>query len=210
MTDEIIALFPNGELRDLMSELVLAAEDIAKREPVIGFHHSFYVPGWVGAIQEMVVNSKMQGFETKPYYKEKNYTEFAQWLIDSSAKVSELHKESKPEDNDAKAIEDYDAQSKVIVQVFSVVIEVWVNSAPEVATMFNRIIDSNTRMSLYGIVYQNVSRNLRAFGFQQVSSKPKEKGFVEEGKDVLYRIAGIIVNLLIIGIIGAIISAIAG
>lgn len=210
MEQNISNLFPQGELKDLMNELIVAAEALSKREPKIGFHHSFYVPGWIGAIQEMVVNSQMQSFEALKFYNEKNYTDFAQWIIDSSAKVAELHKESKPEDGDEKAVEEYNSQSDAIVKVFTVLIEVWLNCAPEVATMFNRVIDSNTRMSLYGIVYQNVAHSLRDFGFRQVSDSPKEKGFAEEGKDMLYRIAGMFINIMILGLIGLIISAIAG
>lgn len=208
MNNEIVDLFPKGQLRDEVKELVLAAEEIAKKEPIVGFHHSFYVPGWIGAIQEMVVNSKMHDFESKPYFHEKSYTDFAQWLIDSSAKISELQKQNKPDESNSSALEEYNIQSKAIVKTFSVLIELWVNSAPEVATMFNRIIDSNVRMSLYGIVYQNVSHNLRDFGFKQISEKPNEKGFLEEGKDMLYRLAGMFINILIFGIIVLIITSI--
>ena len=65
--EEILLLFPDGMLKNNLRELIVANDSLANKEPVYGFHYKFYVPGWIGFIQECVVESKMQKFNEKEY-----------------------------------------------------------------------------------------------------------------------------------------------
>lgn len=44
MTNEdILSQFPDGDLKNIMQELIVANDSLANKEPVYGFHHKFYV-----------------------------------------------------------------------------------------------------------------------------------------------------------------------
>ena len=87
---KVLDLFDSDEIKSLISELIDATDAISKKQPIIGFHHKFYVPGWVGLFQLMAVESKMSKFEQQPFYKDMNYLAFADWIISSSEKLANL------------------------------------------------------------------------------------------------------------------------
>lgn len=89
MTNEdILSQFPDGDLKNIMQELIVANESLANKEPVYGFHHKFYVPGWIGFIQECIVESKMQKFNKKIFYAGKGYIDFVNWIGDKADAVA--------------------------------------------------------------------------------------------------------------------------
>ena len=75
MKDQL-SVFHNEELKSLLVELVDACNELSQRTPVLGFHFRFYIPGWIGFIQEKIVESRLSKWEGQIFYKDKNYVEF--------------------------------------------------------------------------------------------------------------------------------------
>jgi len=53
-------MFPEREMKDKLNDIIIAINELSQKTPVVGFHHSFYVPGWIGFFQLMAVESKMK------------------------------------------------------------------------------------------------------------------------------------------------------
>lgn len=201
-----LLLFEDGEIKTILVEFVEAGKEISKKEPVFGFHHQFYVPGWIGLVQESIVNKKMFEWESQNFYKDKNYTDFAMWIIESSEKIGKLHMSNRPDLLNVEAMTLFEKQSEMIIQITLLLIEAWRAASPEVSTALNRRVDSDVRMSLYGVVRNDVSLNLKDIGFPQVSVGSNEKGCLEGLKEISYRILGMFVNVMTLAAIAGLIS----
>ena len=55
---KILSLFDDQELRKHVESVLDATEDISKKERVSDFHHCFYIPDWIGLIQQSIVEKK--------------------------------------------------------------------------------------------------------------------------------------------------------
>mgnify|MGYP007106396457 CR=1 FL=1 len=69
-------MFPEREMKDKLNDIIIAINELSQKTPVVGFHHSFYVPGWIGFFQLMAVESKMNKFASQPFCRNMNYFEF--------------------------------------------------------------------------------------------------------------------------------------
>lgn len=207
--EQLISVFDSEEIKNILSEIIDAADTISKKTPTVGFHHKFYIPGWISFFQISMVESKMNTFEKATFYKEMNYIDFANWIIKSSNKLAELQV------NALKSIdciddEDFQRQSQTIIAVLHAAAEAWYNSAPEVASMCNREYTKDTRISLAGIVFRALEENLKPLGCPQ-SSTQKEPSY--EGpsfSDMGNQLLAIICNVTLFGIIMGIGSLIFG
>ena len=195
---EILDLYDSDEIKSLLSELIDAEETISKEEPNIGFHHKFYVPGMIGAIQESIVEGKMYKFEKQPFYQDKNYIEFADWLIDSSRQLANFQIEAQKNDEN-NDVEKKDLQCKTIILVLQSVADAWYNRAPEVASWVNKeFYDEFTKISQAGLIFHHYELYLEPLGYpQHEETKPK----VQEPDMGCYQFIGYVLNLLIIGLI---------
>lgn len=200
---QLLAVFDSEEIQNILSELIDAADTISKRTPTIGFHHKFYVPGWISVIQITIVESKMSTFEKATFYKEKNYVDFANWIIKSSKELADL--QIKQIDSDKSQDKEISKQqSDSIITILHAVAEAWYNCAPEVASICNREYTKDTRISLAGIVFRALEEILEPLGCPQSSSQ-KEPGyegpsFSDMGNQLLAMICNIILFAIIIGI----------
>ena len=204
MTNEdILSQFPDGELKDILQELIVANDSLACKEPVYGFHHKFYVPGWIGLIQEWVVESKMQKFDQSEFYAGKGYIEFLNWIVDKAEAVANSYSEIENVDDGKTAV-----RKEIIVTVFDSIIENWAKYCPEIATYCNLDFDSNTKISPIGWIHYKFASTLQIFGYPQFDSTPSNSSFASEMKALGYWIIGYILNAIILvcvfGIIGAI------
>jgi hypothetical protein len=164
---EQLSVFHNEELKCLLTELVDACNELSQRTPVFGLDFRFYIPGWIGFVQEKIVENRFSKFENKVFYKDKNYVEFANWVVDRTAKIVELHLANKPLDNDDTSLKIYNAQSQVIIDLTHVVLDVWRRCAPEVSTTPNRIVKDKFIKSLYAIIYNEAAVELNKVGFRR-------------------------------------------
>jgi len=204
---DILDYFPSPEAKSRVEELVYVIDALSKKTPVKGFHPSFYVPGWIGAIQQMTVESKMNNFSSKSYYKQMNYLEFGDWIIKNSKEMAELQLRNKAADPEMAEL-----QSESIIRIFDVIVALWINYCPEIATYCNIEYLNNTLISPAGMVHKGVSENLKSIGY---SRNEKSEGginnsFSEFSKNILYRLVGFILNIIILVFVFSIISAIFG
>lgn len=79
-------MFPERDMKDKLNDIIIAINKLSQKTPVVGFHHSFYVPGWIGFFQLMAVESKMNKFASQPFCRNMNYFEFGDWIINKSKK----------------------------------------------------------------------------------------------------------------------------
>lgn len=204
---DILGLFSDPELKNRIESILVATDAISKKESVSGFHHRYYVPGWIGLIQQSIVEKKMNKFALQPFYGEKHYLEYADWLIDQSKTVAELQVKYRPEGD--RVDDSYEKQCKVIRKLFSYALNVWIDACPEVALYCNREYTENTLISAAGIVQNAYEKNLKPVGYYVIKSKSDRK-FTDEIKGGFYYIAGYILNVLIVAAIFGIGSLIFG
>ena len=65
--NNILDMYPEREMKDKLNDIIIAINELSQKTPVVGFHHSFYVPGWIGFFQLMAVESKMNKFASQPF-----------------------------------------------------------------------------------------------------------------------------------------------
>ena len=194
----ILDLFSDQEIKSHIETILVATEEVAKKERVSGFHHSFYVPGWIGLIQQSIVENKMDKFVAQPFYGGKNYFEYADWLIEQSKTIAELQVKYKPE---GENIDDtYENQCGTIRKLFNLALNEWIDVCPEVALYCNKKYTENTLISAAGIVQNAYTENLKSIGYVVLPSQ-SDKKFTDEIKGGLYFIAGYILNVLILAAI---------
>ena len=205
--NNILDMFPEREMKDKLNDIIIVINELSQKTPVIGFHHSFYVPGWIGFFQMMVVENKMNKFASKTFCRNMNYFEFGDWIINRSKEIANLQKESSTED-----IQMTQSQNDAIIRVFKVLTALWMNYLPEVSTYHSIKYSENTLISPAGMVYKGLEENLKQLGYEQ--SNENEQGSKssvnDDAKGCLYTIAGYILNILLFAAIFGLLGAIFG
>ncbi len=205
--NNILDMFPEREMKDKLNDIIIVINELSQKTPVIGFHHSFYVPGWIGFFQMMAVENKMNKFASKTFCRNMNYFEFGDWIINRSKEIANLQKESSTED-----IQMTQSQNDAIIRVFKVLTALWMNYLPEVSTYHSIKYSENTLISPAGMVYKGLEENLKQLGYEQ--SNENEQGskssVKDDAKGCLYTIAGYILNILLFAVIFGLLGAIFG
>ena len=200
---DILSQFPDGDLKNIMQELIVANDSLANKEPVYGFHHKFYVPGWIGFIQECIVESKMQKFDKQVFYAGKGYIDFINWIGDKADAVAKCYSEIENMDEAKSTV-----CKKLIVAIFDSTIDNWAKCCPEIATYCNFDFNENTKISPIGWIHYKLASILQKFEYPQFDSSSSKGSAVSVMKAQGYYIIGYILNVIILacvlGIIGAI------
>lgn len=208
---EIINSIQEIEAKKRMNNIYEAMEAMSHKQPATGFHHRFYVPGWIGSIQCLIVSSKMDKWCKQPFYNEKNYYEFADWIGESAHLFHDYLQ--KPE---VKCREDYDKHSNDIVTIIHMLLLMWVECSPEVASFTDRdyhdeLTGQDYKVSIAYLLNKMVESEIGKPDRMQNEGSAKASGwqdFKEEAKSFGYMIAGYLINILIFALIAGIISAI--
>lgn len=203
--NDILDMFPSKEMKEKLNEVIIAIDELSRKTPVVGFHHSFYVPGWIGYIQQMFVESKMNKYASGKFCQNMNYYEFGDWIIDKSKEVTDIQMQTAAEDKTMSQ-----TQAEAIARVFNVISALWINCCPEISTYCNIEYEDNTLISPAGIVYKGIENNLIELGIDnnETVKGSSEPEFKERAKNMFYMFAGYIINIIllasIVGILGAI------
>lgn len=205
--NNILDMFPTREMKDKINDIIVVINELSQKTPVVGFHHSFYVPGWIGFFQIMAVESKMNKFASQSFCRNLNYFEFGDWIIDKSKEIAELQKGMTTDDTQMTQ-----SQNEAIIRVFKVLAALWMNYLPEVSTYHSIKYTENTLISPAGMVYKGLEENLKELGYEQSDdSKHASKSSVkDDAKGCLYSIAGYILNILLLAAIFGLLGAIFG
>lgn len=187
-----------AELNELTSTLCLKPQ-------TVGFAHKFFVPGWIGFIQECIVDNKMSKAAKQPIYNGLNFYECGNLIIELTQKACDAR--IKSEDFNGKDNENVD--NLAILNSSLSAIDAWVNVFPEIAFWKNRYIDGGKFVTspLY-IIQGNVKLSLAT-----ILDIPKDDtrsesspSFFQDLKERFYPAVAMICNIIVIGIVGAIIS----
>lgn len=205
--DNILDLFPSKDMNDKLNDIISIINDISTKRPIVGFHHSFYIPGWIGFIQTMIVERNMNKFANTEYCRNMNYYEFGDWIINTSKEIAEIHKGT-ISDN----IELAKSQNDAIIRIFEVLTALWINYLPEISTYHSIEYSDNTLISPAAMVYKGVKENLIALGYVNYNERENasRSNFKNDVKGYLYGIAGYFINIIllitILGLLGTIFS----
>ncbi len=202
---DLLSQIPDGELKKLLQELIVANDSLANKEPMYGFHYKFYVPGWIGFIQECIVESKMQKFNQKVFYAKRGYIDFANWLSEKANAIAECYSEIENMKNEKSS-----ECKKLVLDIFDLTIENWTKCCPEIATYCSIDFGDNTKISPIGWVHYKLASTLENFGYPQFDNKSSKSSFGSEMKAQGYFIIGYILNVIILACVFGIIGAIFG
>lgn len=193
-----------------MNEVYEAMETLSHRQPVTGFHHRFYVPGWIGSIQWFIVGSKMDKWCKQPFYKDKDYYEFADWIGDTAHTLHDYL--NNPE---TKGRVDYEQHSNEIVSTIHLLMVIWAECSPEVASFTDRDYRDDAtgqeyRVSIGFLLNKRVEYEIGKprLVTETTNETSAWKDFKEEAKSFGYMIAGWFINIVIFALIAGLISAI--
>ena len=205
--NNILDMFPTREMKDKINDIIVVINELSQKTPVVGFHHSFYVPGWIGFFQIMAVESKMNKFTSQSFCRNLNYFEFGDWIIDKSKEIAELQKGMTTDDTQMTQ-----SQNEAIIRVFKVLAALWMNYLPEVSTYHSIKYTENTLISPAGMVYKGLEENLKELGYEQSddSEHASKSSVKDDAKGCLYSIAGYIMNILLLAAIFGLLGAIFG
>ena len=205
--NDILDMFPSKEMKEKLNEVIIAIDELSRKTPVVGFHHSFYIPGWIGYLQQMIVESKMNKFTTQKFCRNMNYYEFADWIVDKSKEVVNLQKQTAAED-----IALAQTQTEAIARVFDVLSALWMNCYPEISTYYNIKYEEDKLISPAGVVYRGIENSLKELGLEGTEDGKGRSGpgFKESAKNMFYMFAGYILNIILLASIIGLIRAIFG
>ena len=203
-------MFPEREIKDKLNDIIVVIDELSHKTPVVGFHHSFYVPGWIGFFQLMFVESKMNKFASQSFCRNMNYFEFGNWVINKSKEIADIQKGIAIDDPQMTK-----SQNDAIIRVFKVLAALWMNYLPEVSTYHSIKYTENTLISPAGLVYKGLEDNLKDLGYEQSddsddSGHSSKSSVKDDAKGCLYSIVGYILNILLLAAIFGLLGAIFG
>lgn len=196
------------EYEKYLRELDELTNAMSRRPQTVGFVHKFFVPGWIGFIQECVVEHKMSKAAKLPIYNNLDYYQCADKIIELTDYACKAIKESA----DFNGKDNENTKHLAVFVSVSKSIEAWVNIYPEIACWMNLKIDDKHITSVLGIVEKNIKHSLSSImDISQDRVKSKyNSSFGQEMKAMGNQILAIICNLLVLSIVGLLLSAIFG
>lgn len=193
--------------QNYISQLNTLADDLAKRPQRVGFVHKFFVPGWIGFIQECIVESKMAKVSKQPIYQGMGYLECGDKIAELVAKACEAKKESV--ENFEKSNDD--PENLTIMASAMTALDAWTHIYPEIAYWMNQKVGDNYVTNALGIIQGNIRNSLST-----IMDVPSEKmsnrssSFASEMKAMGGLIAAMFCNILVFAVVAGLISAIFG
>lgn len=191
-----------------LAELDELTATLEKRPQTVGFVHRFFVPGWIGFIQECIIENKMSKAAKQPIHKGLNYYECGDKIVELTRKACEARKQS--ENFHEKENNNIDNLS--IVNSSFRAIDAWANIYPEIAYWMDRQVNGSYVTCALGIVQENVKCSL-----SEIVELPSEKKnhkpnstFMRDMKAMGGQIAAMFCNILVFAAIASLIGAIFG
>lgn len=181
---------------------------LEKMPQTVGFVHRFLVPGWVGVIQECIIDHKMSKVAKQPIYKGLNYYECG----DSIAELTRMACDARKESEDFHENDNNNLDNLSIVNSSFRAIDAWANIYPEIAYWMDRQVNGNYVTCVLGLVQENVKSSL-----SKIIELPAEKknhkpnsSFSRDLKAMGGQMAAMVCNVLLFAAIASLISAIFG
>lgn len=189
-----------------LAELEELTATLEKKPQTVGFVHRFFIPGWIGFIQECIVERKISKAARQPIYKGLNYYECGDKIVELTQKACEVRKQSE----DFKEKENDNADNLSILNSSFRAIDAWTNIYPEIAYWMNRKVNDKYVTCALGLVQKNVKNAL-----SEIIDLPAEKrnhkpnsSFKREMKAMGGQLAATFCNILALAVIVSLIGAI--
>ena len=195
--------------QEYIDELKTITDTLKNKPQYIGFNHKFYVPGWVGFIQQAFVESKMNKIDKRPIYNGKGYYDcgfkIAELVYDACEAKRYSHEDFVKNNDDEETI-----------LIFSSAMEAlgaWENVYPEMAHWMNRKINDKYITNTISLLSQNIRGSLeKIMDFPDVDSlhQSKSSSFVNEMKDMGNWLLAYVCNMIVFIAIFSVLIAIFG
>lgn len=199
--EQLLSRFCSEKVRVEVVKIIGYIELMFRKEPEKGFEPKFYVPGWIGAIQELVVDIRMSNFSAKPFIDNMGYRDFRDWIIDEMEFIADQQALIECDIEEEKA--ELAKQNELIFVLFNTLIKSWAQCAPEVA--FHLVaVDSNHYMAEIGLLYKAMREKFEKIGYE-VKPSESSNDSSDAGAQAIYFL-GILINILTLIAIGWIIS----
>ena len=190
--------------QEYINELKELIEALSHQTQYIGFNHKFYVPGWIGLIQESIVESKMSKVAKQPIYKGLNYYECGNRIVELTSKACNALIES--EDYQGKD----NPENLVIMSTSFKALDAWTNVFPEIAYWMNYKINDSQVTCALGVLQNSLKESLSKIVRIPNEKDKQQSSFGQEMKAMGGQIVAYICNMIVLGIIFGILSAIFG
>lgn len=194
--------------KDYINELDSLTSALKKQPQFVGFNHKFYVPGFIGFIQEWIVESKMNKVARTPIYNGKGYYACADKimkLVDGACKSKKESAENFEKNNQ-------DPESLQILTSASNALEAWVEIYPEIAYWMNRKINDRYITNAFGVIQGNIRESMSTImDIPKDNFRPKYKtSFGSQMKSMGNQVLGMICNVILFALIIVLFATIFG
>lgn len=181
---------------------------LEKKPQTVGFVHRFFVPGWIGFIQECIVERKMSKVAKRPIHKGLNYYECGDKIAELTRKACEARKHSE----DFHEMENDNVDNLSILNSSFRAIDAWVNIYPEIAYWMNQQVNDNYVTCALGLVQENVKHSLSEIIELPADKSPHQpnSSFMHDMKAMGGQIAAMFCNLIVFAAIFCLKGAIFG
>lgn len=202
--------FSTPSVNERMKGVFEAINKLSSLKPITGFNYKYYVPGWIGAIQHLKLDSKINKFASKPFCDGKSYFQWVDWIVNEAGNVGELQVQAKKTiDSKDLSGSQYEQECKIIIDSFNALALSWANCVPEAARWPNRMMENDKMISSIAILLLAFEELLGPIGYPKHEELNSDfLPFKQEAKGQLYQWAGIFLNMLIIIVVGSIIATI--
>lgn len=193
------------DYRTHLEELDNMTQVLSMHPGKIGFVHKFIVPGIIGWVQEQIIEGKMNVEAQKNIYKDLNYYECGNKIIELTKILCEKRYNS-------TEIIDKDLENPINTEILESVgsaIEKWGRIYPEIANWPNQEFEKDLKISPLGVIQIRTNHALCSIMDlpRERANRPKKtflQGLKEDGYWALSMFINIILFAIIVGLIRAI------
>lgn len=196
------------EYEKYLRELDELTNAMSRRPQTVGFVHKFFVPGWIGFIQECVVEHKMSKAAKLPIYNNLDYLQCADKIVELTANACIAITESA----EFNGKDNENPKHLAVLASVSKAIEAWVNIYPEIAYWMNQKIDDQHITCVLGIMEDSIKNSLSSIMevSKDIVKSKSNSSFGQEMKAMGNQILAMICNILVFAAIASLIGAIFG
>ncbi len=193
--------------QEYINQLNSLADSMASKPQTVGFVHKFFVPGWIGFIQECIVENKMSKAAKQPLYNGMGYLECGDKIAELVDKACKARIESEP--SFTKSNED-DTNLQILSASLNA-LDAWTHVYPEIAYWMNQRINDQYVTNALGIIQGNVKNSISTImdvPCEKISNK--SSSFASEMKAMGGQIAAILCNIIVFAAVFSLLATIFG
>ena len=195
------------DYRDYISQIDELAEVLEKKPQTVGFVHKFFVPGWIGFIQECIVENKMSKAAKQPIFNGMGYLECGDKIAELVDKACTARTQ-----NDKAFVKSNDnPENLAILSSAMNALDAWTHVYPEIAYWMNQKVNDSYVTNALGIIQGNIKKSLSTIiDVPSERMSNKSNSFTSEMKAMGGQIAAMICNVIVLAAIFGLLGSIFG